>query len=78
MHTLHGFAFIPRIFPHPTAPVLARPEPLHAPALKPTYKAGRRGGESIARWNNNYLFSRSVFVIDEWQFVDMLERYNAV
>jgi len=49
MHTLHGFAFIPRIFSHPAAPVLARPEPSHAPALKPPPEAGRRGGESIAR-----------------------------
>nr|WP_320682622.1 hypothetical protein [Citrobacter freundii] len=36
-------------FPHPAAPVLARPEPLHAPALKAPQEAGRRGGESIAR-----------------------------
>nr|WP_085540293.1 hypothetical protein [Cedecea sp. NFIX57] len=49
MHTLHGFAFIPRIFSYPAAPVLARPEPLDAPALKPPPEAGRRGGESIAR-----------------------------
>jgi len=28
---------------------LARPESLHAPALKAPQEAGRRGGESIAR-----------------------------
>ncbi|ECH1025435.1 hypothetical protein FPE67_10595 [Salmonella enterica subsp. enterica] len=30
-------------------PVLARIQSNHATALKPTHKAGRRGGESIAR-----------------------------
>lgn len=49
MPTLHGFACKNLNFPHPAAPVLARPEPLHAPALKAPREAGRRGGESIAR-----------------------------
>lgn len=55
MPTLHGFAFKYSNFSHPTTPALARPEHLHATALKPTRKAGRRGGGSIARQNNNYL-----------------------
>ncbi|MDM2820795.1 hypothetical protein OGX96_06775 [Citrobacter sp. Cpo100] len=46
---MHGFACKNLNFPHPAAPVLARPEPLHAPALKAPREAGRRGGESIAR-----------------------------
>nr|WP_259657427.1 hypothetical protein [Citrobacter portucalensis] len=46
---MHGFACKNLNFPHPAAPVLARPEPLHAPALKTPHEAGRRGGESIAR-----------------------------
>lgn len=49
MHTLHGFACKILNFPHPAAPVLARPEAFHAPALKAHPEAGRRGGESIAR-----------------------------
>nr|WP_253193177.1 hypothetical protein [Citrobacter portucalensis] len=48
---MHGFACKNLNFPHPAAPVLARPEPLHAPALKTPQEAGRRGGESIARKN---------------------------
>nr|WP_239006096.1 hypothetical protein [Citrobacter freundii] len=46
---MHGFACKNLNFPHPAAPVLARPEPLHAPALKAPQEACRRGGESIAR-----------------------------
>jgi len=46
---LHGFVFKYSNFSHPTTSVLARPEHLHATALKPTHKAGRRGGGSIAR-----------------------------
>ncbi|MDV1386126.1 hypothetical protein, partial [Citrobacter freundii] len=46
---LHGFACKALNFPHPAAPELARPESLHAPALKVPHEAGRRGGESIAR-----------------------------
>lgn len=53
MPTLHGFACKTLNFPHPVAPALARPEPLHAPALKAPHEAGRRGGESIARQYNN-------------------------
>jgi hypothetical protein len=53
MHTLHGFAFKYLNFPHPAAPVLARPEALHAPALKAPPEAGRRGGGSIARTQLN-------------------------
>ncbi|MCX2318934.1 hypothetical protein MCU23_26875 [Klebsiella quasipneumoniae] len=46
---MHGFACKKLNFPHPAAPALARPESLHAPALKAPQEAGRRGGESIAR-----------------------------
>jgi len=49
MHKLHGFACN---LPPPAASrtaLLARPDAIHAPALKPIHKAGRRGGESIAR-----------------------------
>ncbi|MEE9655454.1 hypothetical protein V4836_15115 [Kluyvera ascorbata] len=49
MLTLHGFACKTLNFPHTAAPVLAQPEALHAPALKAPPKAGRRGGDSIAR-----------------------------
>nr|WP_249529041.1 hypothetical protein [Escherichia coli] len=53
---MHGFACKTLNFPHPAAPALARPESLHAPALKAPREAGRRGGESIARsvYNNNF------------------------
>ncbi|EAS0995082.1 hypothetical protein B8X75_04440 [Salmonella enterica] len=46
---MHGFACKSLYFLSPAAPVPARPEPVDAPALKATSKAGRRGGESIAR-----------------------------
>ncbi|HEX4502974.1 MAG TPA: hypothetical protein VH187_17695 [Scandinavium sp.] len=46
---MHGFACKILIFYRPAAPALARPQPVYATALKPTSKAGRRGGESIAR-----------------------------
>ncbi|MBQ5214062.1 hypothetical protein FD808_26820 [Klebsiella quasipneumoniae] len=49
IHKVHGFACKSPYFITLTTPVPARPEPVHAPALKPPYKAGRRGGESIAR-----------------------------
>ena len=49
MPTLHGFASKILNFPHPSEPALALPEALNAPALKAPRKAGRRGGESIAR-----------------------------
>ncbi|XEK91257.1 hypothetical protein NMD04_06720 [Citrobacter meridianamericanus] len=48
MPTLHGFACKTLNFPNSATPVLARPESLHAPALKAPLEAGRRGGESIA------------------------------
>jgi len=46
---LHGFAFDYPYFSLPSLPVLTRAERPQATALKPTYKAGRRGGDSIAR-----------------------------
>nr|WP_251120579.1 hypothetical protein [Escherichia coli] len=49
MHQVHGFACV-SLAPSVRAPsVLARIQSGHATALKPTHKAGRRGGESIAR-----------------------------
>ncbi|AYL59652.1 hypothetical protein QDQ61_07470 [Citrobacter freundii] len=54
---MHGFACKTLNFPHPAAPALARPESLHAPALKAPQEAGRRGGESIARKHSSELFS---------------------
>ena len=35
---------------------LWQPEPRNAPAGKPTHEAGRRVGESTARWRGNYYF----------------------
>ncbi|KAB0587183.1 hypothetical protein F7P84_18195 [Edwardsiella anguillarum] len=49
MHSVHGFACALRYFLTLAAPVLARPVPSHASALKAPHEAGRRGGESIAR-----------------------------
>ncbi|MCN2155354.1 hypothetical protein MLU89_11595 [Escherichia coli] len=46
---MHGFACVFDPCKLSPAPVLLRPEPTDAPALKATYQAGRRGGESIAR-----------------------------
>lgn len=49
MHQVHGFECA-NIIQHGNAPpVLARLRRVRAPALKPTHKAGRRGGDSIAR-----------------------------
>ncbi|HGY4931070.1 TPA: hypothetical protein ACNVCI_003871 [Citrobacter braakii] len=58
---MHGFACKNLNFPHPAAPALARPESLHAPALKVPQKAGRRGGESIA--HQCYLNNKKINVI---------------
>lgn len=55
---LHGFAFDYAYFSRlalPALPALARAERPQAPALKPTYKAGRRGGDSIAREDKNVI-----------------------
>nr|WP_275257429.1 hypothetical protein [Citrobacter koseri] len=49
MPRLHGFACKIPNFSTDAAPVLARLCAVCATALKPTPKAGRRGGESIAR-----------------------------
>nr|WP_232045516.1 MULTISPECIES: hypothetical protein [Kosakonia] len=46
----------------PPAPVPARSEPGHASAFKPTREAGRRGGESTARWIYCEFFCLSVFL----------------
>nr|WP_081479368.1 hypothetical protein [Atlantibacter hermannii] len=56
---MHGFACVYAPFLPLPAPVTARPEPVHAPALKPPPEAGRRGGESIAR-NPGSLFMISI------------------
>lgn len=49
MHNVHGFALIFVALKHPAAPVMARFFEAYATALKAMHKAGRRGGESIAR-----------------------------
>lgn len=49
MHNVHGFALISEALKHPAAPVMAVFCVVHATALKAMHKAGRRGGDSIAR-----------------------------
>ncbi|MCK3721273.1 hypothetical protein MZO45_13585 [Escherichia coli] len=49
MHQVHGFACVSLAPSVRAPPELARIQSCHATALKPTHKAGRRGGESIAR-----------------------------
>ncbi|HFE8476240.1 TPA: hypothetical protein ACP62F_003751 [Escherichia coli] len=49
MHQVHGFACVSLARSVRAPPELARIQSCHATALKPTHKAGRRGGESIAR-----------------------------
>lgn len=49
MHNAHGFALIFEALKHPAAPVMALFCYVNATALKAMHKAGRRGGDSIAR-----------------------------
>ncbi|WP_422882770.1 hypothetical protein [Pantoea agglomerans] len=49
MHNVHGFALFSEALKHPAAPVMAAFCEVHATALKAMHKAGRRGGDSIAR-----------------------------
>lgn len=49
MHNVHGFALIFVALKHPAVPVMARFFEAYATALKAMHKAGRRGGDSIAR-----------------------------
>ncbi|EBW9509303.1 hypothetical protein DQK54_19420 [Salmonella enterica subsp. enterica serovar Javiana] len=49
MQQVHGFACVRLSRSGRALPELARIQIGHATALKPTHKAGRRGGESIAR-----------------------------
>ncbi|EBV7362765.1 TPA: hypothetical protein ACP4VS_004228 [Escherichia coli] len=49
MQQVHGFACVRLARSGRTPPELARNQSGHATALKPPHKAGRRGGESIAR-----------------------------
>ncbi|WP_186336852.1 hypothetical protein [Citrobacter braakii] len=49
MQQVHGFACVRLARSGRAPPELARIQSGHATALKPTHKAGRRGGESIAR-----------------------------
>ena len=49
MHNMHGSALISGALKHPAAPVMALFCYVHATALKAMHKAGRRGGDSIAR-----------------------------
>jgi hypothetical protein len=53
MHNVHGFALIFVALKHPAAPVMARFFEAYATALKAMHKAGRRGGDSIAREGAN-------------------------
>ncbi|MGG8279029.1 hypothetical protein PGR10_21125 [Klebsiella sp. 141198] len=63
---MHGFACKTLNFPHPAAPLLARPEPFHASALKAPPEAGRRGGESIARSRRELIFILRYTKTDEY------------
>ncbi|ECV6094484.1 hypothetical protein DIK19_20155 [Salmonella enterica] len=49
MQQVHGFACVRLSSSGRAPPELARIQSGYATALKPTHKAGRRGGESIAR-----------------------------
>ncbi|AXD42236.1 hypothetical protein FPT84_15395 [Salmonella enterica] len=49
MQQVHGFACVRLASSGRVSPELARIQSGHATALKPTHKADRRGGESIAR-----------------------------
>ncbi|EAA7332307.1 hypothetical protein ACM452_001583 [Salmonella enterica subsp. enterica serovar Johannesburg] len=49
MQQVHDFACAGVARSGRAPPELARSQSGHATALKPTHKAGRRGGESIAR-----------------------------
>ncbi|AVZ15958.1 hypothetical protein DBP88_22130 [Enterobacter hormaechei] len=49
MQQVHCFACVRLARLGRVPPELARIQSGHATALKPTHKAGRRGGESIAR-----------------------------
>ncbi|EBQ9149854.1 hypothetical protein BS371_003722 [Salmonella enterica] len=49
MQQVHCFACVWLARSGRSPPELARLRRVRAPALKPTHKAGRRGGESIAR-----------------------------
>ncbi|EOW6674440.1 hypothetical protein ACOZZ4_000614 [Cronobacter dublinensis] len=50
MQQVHGFACVRLARSGRVPPELARIQHSHAAALKPTHKAGRRGGDSIARF----------------------------
>ena len=59
MHKVHEFALSFEERWHPSLPSPAGFCVAHAGALKPTHKAGRRGGESTARQTTfTYLFSQ--------------------
>lgn len=59
MQQVHGFACVVVARSGRAPPELARNQSSHATALKPTHKAGRRGGESTARQSAfSHLFSQ--------------------
>lgn len=59
MHMVRGFACAVVAHSGRAPPVLERIQSGHATALKPTHKAGRRGGESTARQRTfAHLFSQ--------------------
>ncbi|WP_162302962.1 hypothetical protein [Buttiauxella sp. 3AFRM03] len=51
---MHGFACVMFACSGRAPPELAWISSGHATALKPTHEAGRRGGDSIARWRGIY------------------------
>ncbi len=55
MHNTHGFACTIYSKKHMTGPQLAPFFLDHAPALKTMHKAGRRGGDSIARGGSKHV-----------------------
>lgn len=70
MHQAHDFACAGVARYGRVPPELARIQSGHATALKPTYKAGRRGGESTARQRTfAHLFSQPERVAVPRRFV---------
>jgi len=55
---VHGFASTLSVKIYQLVPVLVRAVSLYAVALKPTHKAGRRGGDSIARGGGKHVCRR--------------------
>nr|WP_311396280.1 hypothetical protein [Escherichia coli] len=56
MQQVHCFACVRVACSGRASPALARIRRGHATALKLTHKAGRRGGDSIARWGGYLIY----------------------